>query len=59
TAIQEHSRWEDQNLAQLMGNLKTYEIEILTDHSRKQKNVAFTADEQDTVSVILSLFCHN
>ncbi|XP_031111886.1 uncharacterized protein LOC116015856 [Ipomoea triloba] len=46
TAIQEHSGWEKQTLAELMGNIRTYEMEILTDHSRKQKNVAFTVDEQ-------------
>ncbi|XP_019193992.1 PREDICTED: uncharacterized protein LOC109187992 [Ipomoea nil] len=47
TAIQEHDGWEDKSVAQLMGNLRTYEMEILTDHTKKQKMVAFVAEEQD------------
>ncbi|XP_019160722.1 PREDICTED: uncharacterized protein LOC109157276 [Ipomoea nil] len=47
TAIQEHDGWKNKSLAQLMGNLQTYEMEILVDHAKKKKNVAFTAEEQD------------
>ncbi|XP_019163199.1 PREDICTED: uncharacterized protein LOC109159553 [Ipomoea nil] len=47
TAIQEHYGWENKSVAQLMGNLRTYEIEILTDHTKKQMTVAFVAEEHD------------
>ncbi|XP_019155252.1 PREDICTED: uncharacterized protein LOC109152132 [Ipomoea nil] len=50
TAIQEHDGWEDKSVAQLMGNLRTYEMEILTDHTKKQKTVAFVAEEQDDIA---------
>ncbi|XP_019194729.1 PREDICTED: uncharacterized protein LOC109188527 [Ipomoea nil] len=47
TAIQEHDGWENKSVAQLMGNLRTYEMEILTDHTKNQKTVAFVAEEHD------------
>ncbi|XP_019186513.1 PREDICTED: uncharacterized protein LOC109181216 [Ipomoea nil] len=47
TAIQELDGWENKSVAQLMGNLRTYEMEILTDHTKKKKTVAFVAEEQD------------
>ncbi|XP_019155025.1 PREDICTED: uncharacterized protein LOC109151880 [Ipomoea nil] len=47
TAIQEHDGWENKSVAQLMGNLRTYEMEILTDHTKKQKTIAFVAEEHD------------
>ncbi|XP_019173231.1 PREDICTED: uncharacterized protein LOC109168701 [Ipomoea nil] len=47
TAIQEHDNWEKETVTQLMGNLRTYEMEILTDHTKKPKTVAFTAEENN------------
>ncbi|XP_019166708.1 PREDICTED: uncharacterized protein LOC109162460 [Ipomoea nil] len=47
TTIQEHDGWENKSLAQLMGNLRTYEMEILTDHTKKPKTVAYVAKEHD------------
>jgi len=47
TAMQENAGWEDKTLAALIGSLKTYEMEILTDHTKKEKSVAFNAEGQD------------
>lgn len=33
-----------------MGNLQTYEIEILSDHNKKEKNITFVVQEQDPES---------
>ncbi|XP_019188794.1 PREDICTED: uncharacterized protein LOC109183033 [Ipomoea nil] len=49
TAIQEHDNWEKKTVTQLMGNLRTYEMEILTDHTKKQETVAFTAEENNCI----------
>lgn len=40
--------WENKTVAQLMGSLQTYEMEILTDHSKKDKNIAFNVEECDS-----------
>lgn len=50
TAIQEHAGLENKTVAQLMGNLQTYKMEILSDHNKKEKNIAFSVGEQNPES---------
>lgn len=45
TAIQEHAGCENKYVAQLMGNLQSYKMEILSDHKKNEKNISFTTEE--------------
>lgn len=49
TTIQENAGQENNSVTQLMGILQTYEMEILSDNT-KRKNIAFAAEEHDFVS---------
>ncbi|XP_031108661.1 uncharacterized protein LOC116013148 [Ipomoea triloba] len=50
TAIQESVGWETKSVAELMSNLRTYEMDILSqdNNSKRGKNVAFIAEECDS-----------
>ncbi|XP_031106191.1 uncharacterized protein LOC116010828 [Ipomoea triloba] len=50
TAIQESVGWEKKSVAELMSNLRTYEMDILSQEnsSKKWKNVAFIAEGCDS-----------
>ncbi|XP_031091039.1 uncharacterized protein LOC115996034 [Ipomoea triloba] len=50
TAIQESVGWETKSVAELMSNLRTYEMDILSQDSntKRGKNVAFLAEKCDS-----------
>lgn len=50
TVIQEHVGWENKSVAQLMGNLHIYEMEIFSYHNKKEKNITFVDEEHDSKS---------